>query len=36
MGHVPMLEAPGQVTEVITDLIDPLVSAKRSAASDAG
>lgn len=36
MGHVPMLEAPGQVTEVITDLIDPLVAAKRAAASDVG
>ncbi|WP_198537992.1 alpha/beta fold hydrolase, partial [Mycobacteroides chelonae] len=36
MGHVPMLEAPGQVTEVITDLIDPLIAAKRAAASDVG
>lgn len=35
-GHVPMLEAPGRVTEVITDLIDPLVDTARDSGSSAG
>ena len=31
VGHIPMFEAPGRVTEVITDFVDPYVTPKKSA-----
>ena len=30
VGHIPMFEAPGRVTEVITDFVDPYVTPKKS------